>query len=207
MPLTNIVSSSDPAFEAPVIVREASDLIAQLDVADPIIRRRAARDLGNHPEAISVLIAHLPTERDLSVREVMFTTLVKLNNPLAVTGLVALLRSEDVALRNEAVEALKEFPDAMAAIIQELLSDDDPDVRIFCVNILESLCHPHIEEWLLEVLASDSHVNVCAAAVDVLAEVGTQRCRDPLMQVKKRFADIPYLRFVIDVVLHRIDRA
>lgn len=207
MPLIKNVSTQPVEGDERGKGREVPDLVAQLNAPDPAVRRWAARDLATHPEAVAALIAHLSGESDVSVRKVMFTTLVRLNDPAAVVGMAALLRSEDIALRNEAVEALREFPDGMAGIIRELLSDNDPDVRIFGVNILESLRHPHVEKWLLELLARDPHVNVCAAAVDVLAEVGTELCRPPLHDLKKRFPKVPYLRFAIDVVLQRIGRA
>jgi HEAT repeat protein len=186
--------------------RDGMDLTAQLDDPDPAIRRWAARDLAMYPGAVAVLLAHLAVERDLSVREVMLTTLVRLNDPAAVAYLVGFLRSEDAALRNEAVETLKELPDHVAAIIRELLSDKSPDVRIFGVNVLESLRHPDVEKWLVETIEIDPHVNVCATAVDLLAEVGTEHSRQPLERLKKRFPNVPYLAFAIDIASSRIAR-
>jgi hypothetical protein len=46
-------------------------------------------------------------------------------------------------------------------------------VRIFAVNILESLRHPQVEEWLIEVIEGDPHLNVCGTAVDLLGETGS----------------------------------
>ena len=206
MPLTKNDSSVPLDQEERGRGRDGMDLMAQLDDPDPAIRRWAARDLAMYPGAVAVLLAHLAVERDLPVREVMLTTLVRLNDPAAVAYLVGFLRSEDAALRNEAVETLKEMPDHVAAIIRELLSDKSPDVRIFGVNVLESLRHPDVEKWLVETIETDPHVNVCATAVDLLAEVGTERSRKPLERLKERFPDVPYLAFAIDLVSSRIAR-
>lgn len=205
MPLRKHESNPPPAIEEDQRGRDGMELVAQLDDPDPSVRRWAARDLVRYPDSISVLIYHLTQEQNLSVREVMLTTLVRLNNPVAVACLVGFLRTEDVALRNEAVEALREYPDFVAEIIPELLLDKSPDVRIFGVNVLESLRHPDVEKWLIQVIENDPQMNVCATAVDVLAEVGTQRSRQALERLKSRFPDVAYLEFAIDVATRRID--
>jgi len=205
MPLRKHESNPPPAIEEDQRGRDGMELVAQLDDPDPSVRRWAARDLVRYPDSISVLIYHLTREQNLSVREVMLTTLVRLNNPVAVACLVGFLRTEDVALRNEAVEALREYPDFVAEIIPELLLDKSPDVRIFGVNVLESLRHPDVEKWLIQVIENDPQMNVCATAVDVLAEVGTQRSRQALERLKSRFPDVAYLEFAIDVATRRID--
>jgi hypothetical protein len=65
-------------------------------------------------------------------------------------------------------------------VLRSLLADPDPDVRIFVVNILDSERHPEVESWLIEVIETRSHVNVCATAVDLLCEVGTEAAIDRL---------------------------
>ena len=133
----------------------------------------------------------------------ILTSLTALGDDTVVTALVGCLRSEDVVLRNEAVEALKQLPDKPAVIMNQLLADGDPDVRIFAVNILEGLRHPEVESWLLAVIEGDPHVNVCATAVDLLGEVGTASAREPLQRLSARFAD-PYIQFATALALRRI---
>ncbi|CDS50447.1 FOG: HEAT repeat [Polaromonas sp. CG9_12] len=184
--------------------RECPDLMAGLEDANPTTRRWAARDLVNCRDVASALVDRLKREGDLSVREVILTTLTRLGDSTAVAGLVDCLHSEDAALRNEAIEAMKQLPDEVAPIMQELLADPDPDVRIFAVNILESLRHPDVESWLIDVIETDPHVNVCATAVDLLSEVGTAAALEPLARFKARFADEPYVQFAADLALRRI---
>ncbi|MHB8067867.1 MAG: HEAT repeat domain-containing protein [Desulfobaccales bacterium] len=184
--------------------RDCPGLLAQLSEANATARRWAARDLSACPEAAAALVKRLKIEPEVSVREVILTTLTRLGDQTAVAGLVDCLRSEDAALRNEAIEAMKQLPDAVAPIMQELLADPVSDVRIFAVNILESLRHPEVEAWLIEVIAKDQHVNVCAAAVDLLSEVGTEAALKALARLKTRFADEPYIHFAADLALKRI---
>jgi HEAT repeat protein len=184
--------------------RGCPDLLAGLEDDNPTTRRWAARDLVNCQDVASALVDRLKREGSLSVREVILTTLTRLGDSKAVAGLVDCLRSEDAALRNEAIEAMKQLPDEVAPIMQGLLADDDPDVRIFAVNILESLRHPDVESWLIEVIETDAHVNVCATALDLLSEVGTAWALEPLARLKARFADEPYIQFAADLALRRI---
>jgi HEAT repeat protein len=146
----------------------------------------------------------LQRELDSSVREIILTTLTQLGDEQAVAGLVNCLHSEDVALRNEAIEAMKLLPDEVAPIMSKLLQDPDPDVRIFAVNVLESLRHENVEEWLKDVIDQDCHVNVCATAVDLLGEVGTSYSSESLENLKARFPDEPYISFAVDLALKRI---
>jgi HEAT repeat protein len=114
------------------------------------------------------------------------------------------LRSDDAALRYEAIEALAKMPAAIAPIIRGLLCDPDPDARIFAVNIIESLHHPDVEAWLIQVIENDPHVNVCATAIDLLSEIGTEAALEPLERLNIRFAHEPYIRFAADIALKRI---
>ena len=185
-------------------MRGCPDLLASLEDDNPTTRRWAARDLVNCQDVAATLVDRLKREGSLSVREVILTTLTLLGDATAVAGLVDCLRSEDAALRNEAIEAMKQLPDEVAPIMRGLLADHDPDVRIFAVNILESLRHPDVEFWLIEVIETDAHVNVCGTALDLLSEVGTASAGEPLARLMARFPDEPYIQFAAELALRRI---
>jgi len=184
--------------------RDCTSLELQLSDPNPSARRWAARDLADCPNSSAALIKQLQREEDSTVREIILTTLTQLGDEEAVAGLVNCLHSEDAPLRNEAIEAMKLLPDEVAPIMGQLLQDPDPDVRIFAVNVLESLRHEQVEEWLSEVIQHDDHVNVCATAVDLLGEVGTSYSWDALKNLTARFPDEPYIRFATELALKRI---
>jgi HEAT repeat protein len=184
--------------------RDLAGLTAELDNVNPVARRWAARDLAQFAEAAAALIVRLEIELDTTVREAILMSLTDIGNAVAVNGLVNCLRSEDVALRNEAIEAMKHLPEAVACIMAGLLADPDHDVRIFAVNVLESLRHPDVEKWLIEVISEDAHINVCATAVDLLSEVGSENAIAPLEALKQRFHDEPYIEFATELALRRI---
>jgi HEAT repeat protein len=186
------------------VARDLAGLLLQLKDTAVDVRRWAARDLSQHPEAITELIAALSKEPDAGVREAILLALTEIGSAEAVQGLVQCLRSEDASLRNEAIDAMRNLPEAVAPIMAGLLLDKEPDVRIFAVNVLESLRHPHVEQWLLDVISKDEHVNVCATAVDLLGEVGTVAAVSSLEALKKRFPEEPYIEFAADLALRRI---
>ena len=170
-------------------------------------RHRAARELGAFPEASAVLAARLPLERDPTVREFIISSMIQIRDDVTVRCLLDCLKSKDAALRNEAIEALKQLPTEVGPLLSELLRDPDPDVRIFVVNVLESLRYPLVEQWLIQVINTDPHVNVCATAVDLLGEVGIKDAIPALQHLKLRFPDEPYIQFAADVALKRINQA
>jgi HEAT repeat protein len=197
----------DIAAEVPRPARDHAGLVAQLNDADPQVRRWAARDLLDYPEASAELLARLQCETEISVREVILTSLTRIGGPVAVAGLVDWLRSEDAQMRNEAIEAMKALPVEVAPIMGGLLVDEDSDVRIMAVNILESLQHPKVEQWLIDVIDRDLVVNVCGTAVDLLGEVGSSAAVDALQRLKQRYPAEPYIQFAADLALKRIVKA
>jgi HEAT repeats len=184
--------------------RDLAGLQAALQDADPNRRRWAARDLHAFAEAPAILLTHLKQERNASVREAIMLALTEIGSSSAVNGFIQCLRSDSAALRNEAIEAMKQLPQTVAPIMRDLLADTDPDVRIFAVNVLESLRHPDVEHWLIEVITQDTHLNVCGTAVDLLGEVGTLEAVTPLEGLKARFKNEPYIQFAADLALRRI---
>jgi len=184
--------------------RTIEGLLDQLQNTDPTVRRWAVRDLMAVEDVSAALVTALHLEVDVAVRGVLLTALATRADGIAVDGLVACLRSENAALRNEAIGAMQQLPTQVASIMGALLLDDDPDVRILAVNVLESLRHPDVEEWLIEVIEHDPHLNVCATAVDLLGEVGSLAARGPLERLKARFGDAPYIGFATDLALSRI---
>jgi HEAT repeat protein len=185
--------------------RDLLGLMAQLSDADANARRWAARDLAGHAAAASTMGQALQRERDLSVREALFTSLSAMDDEGAVKVLLPLLRSDEAALRNGAIEALAAMPQRVAPWVDRLLSDPDADVRLMTVNLLGELRHPQVGHWLTQVLDQDAHVNVVAGAIEVMTEVGDSQHRDVLLRARERFAQDPFIGFATELALQRID--
>jgi HEAT repeat protein len=185
---------------------DCQDLVAQLDDACAARRREAARFLISCPHASRLLAARLARETDSAVRAVITSSLVQIADEVAVRTLTDQLRSADATIRNEAVAALQMLPGGVAMdSVRVLLADPDPAVRMSGVTVLGGVRHPDVEACLIGVLAEDPDVNVCGAAADVLVEVGTRRARDAFIELQRRFPEEPYIQFVSDLALRRIE--
>ncbi|MBF0333217.1 MAG: HEAT repeat domain-containing protein [Alphaproteobacteria bacterium] len=196
-----LVKAGGPPREPPETLHDPAGALADDDAA---IRRRAARLLGERREGAPLLCARLDVESDPAVREALAGALLRQPSPAVARHLVGLLSSEEAGPRNQAIELLAAMPDEVAPLIRAILADPDSDVRIFGVNVLGGLPHPQVPAWLVEVIESEPHVNVCAAAVDVLAEIGTPEALPALDRLAARFADEEFLRFSIDLARGRI---
>ena len=184
--------------------RDFDGLVHQLASSDPEIRTWAARDLAEFKDSAKPLSRQLENETNPNVREAILTSLAVVGGDEAVQALIRCLRSDDAALRNGAIEAMENLPDSVAPVMSKLLTDPDSDVRIFAIDILESLRHPDVEKWLINVLQTENHVNVCAGAINLLGEIGSDRALDALEKVKDKFSDVNYIEFAVDVAVKRI---
>jgi len=194
--------TADGAADA--VPRGLTTLLTDLAAPEPGVRRKAARELESYPESAMVLCDRLQVETSPSVRSMLFITLIQTQSSAVAVRLAEFLRSDDAPLRNAAIEALQEMPDAVTPRLQALLVDEDSDVRISAVNILAALRHAQASEWLVGVIRVDPHVNVCAAAVDGLAEIGGPEAVRDLRELRVRFAGDAYMEFAIDTAISRI---
>ncbi|RVT87562.1 HEAT repeat domain-containing protein [Inhella crocodyli] len=190
--------------EAGPTARGPSDFERLLHSSDATQRRLAAQSLGATPGAAPALVERLHLERDARVREALFTSVGRLPGADTVRALMPLLRSEDVSLRNGAIEALSGMPEWVAPHILQMLEDADPDVRVFTVNMMSDLRHAQVPDWLHRVLLHEPHVNVVAAALDVLAEVGRAQDLAAIERVRARFPDDPFIDFAATMAAQQI---
>ena len=186
------------------VPRDNTQLKFQILSLDPNERRWAARDLGNHPEGVSILLETLETETVVPVLDAIFTSLQKQPTEECVNGLIHFLSSEDASIRNNAIEVLQSMPNALETHILGLLNHPDSDVRIFAIDILQQLVHKNAPEWLKSVLLDETHVNVVATAVDRLVEIGDNSIVTTLEDVAHRFAQHDYIQFAVQTAIERI---
>ncbi|ARE40330.1 HEAT repeat [Rhodovulum sp. P5] len=175
-----------------------------LDDADPVMRRHAVQDLDGSAGAVADLAPLLAGETDHAVRSAMFTVLAGIATPEALDAILPCLQSEDAELRNAAVEAAQQMPDAVANRIEALLADPDPDQRLFALDILQDLAHPHAPDWIAPLLSRDTDPNVVGTAIDRLAECGRPDMVDAIRAAAARFEDCTYIRFACDFACERL---
>lgn len=184
--------------------RDLPALIEELKNPDEQARRWAARDLGEYAEAADALVGCLSTEPIRSVREAIFTSLLRIGDRHTCDCLIELLRSNDAELRNGAIDVLKSLSTEAAPLVERLMTDRDPDVRIFAVNIMGSLRYEAVPKWLSQVVATDPDVNVCCTAIDLLSEVGDLDAIQSLNKAATRFSAEPFVKFAVHYAIETI---
>lgn len=180
------------------------DLLALLNSQQEDERRLAARSLSEYPVAVPALLNALSREPHIRVKCAILVSLQCIGGHRVLEGLLPFLRSENAALRNGVIEILQGMPNEIAHYIEDLLEDPDSDVRIFAIDILQTLAHPKTPQWLLKVISKDPHINVVATALDRLTEVGTPEMKDSITAVKQRFPNEPYIDFVVTLALKQL---
>jgi HEAT repeat protein len=193
-----------PASHAAAEKPDGDDVLKSLSSPDPDRRWAAARTAATLGGADVALGAALLRETDVRVREAMLTSLARIGTPQAIDSIVALLRSDDANLRTGALDALRIMVAQVPELLPSLLSDPDVDVRILCCELARSLSSPEAANLMCDVLDKEAEANVCAAAVDVLAEVGGVEALPSLRKCASRFRDSPFLSFAIRVVIDRL---
>jgi HEAT repeat protein len=201
MPL--IRSSAAVEDPAAIATIDRTKLRVDLESSDDDVRRAAVRLASRLGEA-ALLADRLEGESDAGLRETILTSLVRIGGVKAARPLIEALRSGDAVLRNAVIETLQSMGEVVASEIETLLDDENPDLRIYAMNIIQLLRSPRVPDIALRVIASDPYVNVCAAAVDVLAEVGTPEMADELRAVANRFPDQPFFAFAVRAAIKRI---
>jgi HEAT repeat protein len=188
----------------------ADDLASQSAVLrspDAEARWRAARALGGRADAVPALAAALRAESIPRIREALMTALMRVGDEASVMALLPDLRAQDAGLRAAAIETLQALPEAIAPFMAVLLADRDSDVRILATELARNMPAAEATRVLCGLLEHEPHPNVCAAAIEVLAEVGTHDAIAALQSCAERFAGTAFLPFAVAVAIARISNA
>lgn len=154
--------------------RISENLKKKIASPDPLIREQAAQELGRHPgpEALGFHTRML-SDGNRAVVYRATQSIVATGGVEAVDQMIPLLESEDVRLRNLAIEIIARIGDPALTRVTALLTDPDPDIRKFAVDILQKINSPDTQEPLVRALF-DEDPNVAACAAEALGGIGAQ---------------------------------
>lgn len=200
-PVANISEDFEEKREHP---RTTEQLISDLNSDDCDIRRWAVRDLSGQKDAHDVFLSRLPHEDDPTVIEALFSALEHDMSESHASQVLTMLKSEHVQLRNGAIELMQQNPDIFAANVNMLMHDDDPDTRIFCVDIIGAVAHIEAVNWLHQFALNDDNENVVGTALDKLAEIADVSTLEILQTVESRFPNHSYIQFVISLIRNQV---
>jgi HEAT repeat protein len=159
---------------------------------------------GAFRDGTKLLAEALKTEADLRVREAIFTSLVRIGSPQCVDAVMPCLREDDAAFRTGALDALRAMIGAVRPVLPALLTDPDADIRLLACDLARELPAADATRLLRDVLSHETEANVCAAAVDVLADVGGPEALPVLQATAVRFGDATFLHFAVKIAMERI---
>ena len=177
---------------------------AQLQTGTADERWSAARALEEEPLAVLALDAALANITDSRLRKAIFTSLARQNSLAAFDAVLKHLRSDEAELRSFALDALSLMPAQIGLRLTALLTDDDPDIRVLTCELARQMPPQTAAPVLAANLKTEAQVNVCAAAVEVLAEIG-DRLELPMLAVcATRFPAEFFLEFSVRAASERI---
>jgi HEAT repeat protein len=179
---------------------------ASLTDASAEMRWTAGRLAADNPGSVPALTEALARESDDRVREAIFTALARIATPQSVLAVLPYVRSNDANLRTGALDALRAMPSLTERHLAQLISDPDSDVRLLACDLARVTTGVHASRLLCELVETDPEANVCAAAVEVLAEIGNADAIQPLARCAARFPNDPFLKFAIEAATSRLAR-
>ena len=180
------------------------DLRAALSSEDAQARWGAAR--AATAADLPLLGEALRRESDGRVREAIFTALARIGGD-SLDIVLPYLHSDDAALRTQALDVLLALPQAVRPRLAEILVDSDADARVLACELARDLPQSEAEALLVALIEREAEVNVCAAAVEVLSDVGGPGAVPALERCAARFASEPFLRFATAVAIERLSGA
>lgn len=193
-----------PAQALPVEAATPQDILEALSSPHEERRWAAARAAAGAQHLGRPLAEALQSETAPRVREALLTSLVQIGNAESVAAVLSLLRSDDAGQRVAALDALRIMIRGAGELLPPLLHDADVDVRILSCELARALPDDAATALLCDVLRTEPDPNVCAAAVEVLAEMGREDALPALAARAQKFSGTPFLTFAIQVASDRI---
>ena len=201
MPLVRKPPGSPPA---PAPAPDRSAVLHLLAAGNDEERWSAARTAAELPDSVAALGAALARETTSRVREALFTSLARIATPQSVEAVLEYLRSDDAGARTQASDALAAMKNAAWPFLEALLRDADADVRVLACGLVRNMPSESAEPLFCALLDSEPDPNVCAAAIDALAEMGGPNALPVLGRCHERFRATPFLAFAIKTAADRI---
>ena len=181
---------------------DTAEILSLLAESDPERIREGAQRAGESKleEAIPALVRNISSP-NIGVQEAVDRALRKIGGPAVVHGVIPLLRSDDAPVRNLAMDLLRELGKSDMPALQELLKDDDEDVRIFASDILGSTRSAVAVPSLCHALLNDPEVNVRYQAA---VSLGTLAFPESAPCLNKALEDEEWVQFSVIEALTKI---
>ncbi len=156
-------------------------------------------------EAVRCLAGALKREQSPLVREAITGALLGCEPRAVAEEMAALLKSGEASAVSAAMEVLSACcSEDSLEVLERLLRDENRDVRVSVVHTLGKSNCASGADLFRRVISEDEDVNVVAAAVEYLGEVGEERDAELLRAAAERFKD-PFLSFTVRRALEMLE--
>lgn len=182
--------------------RTEESILKALHSDDHSVVRQAAFDAAQDDVKSAVpKLVELFTSESVGVQEAVEFSLRKIRGAEAVELVIPYLRSEEVTVRNIAMDILREINgDNLGALI-DLVSDEDPDIRIFAADILGTSGSPLALAPLCKALTDDPEINVRYQAA---ISLGTLKNPDAAKYLCQAIQDEEWVQYAVMEALAKI---
>ncbi len=188
---------------------EAQEIFEDFN-ADETLRVESLNYILNHQEITYVLDMLLKNYTDMSNKDhalidhafANFSTKPKREDDYKI--IFELLKSSNAYLRNKAITFLQEYGESAKSFIQQLLNDEDRDIRIFAVNILGDVKYEDSRNMLIKLIEHEDDVNVLMTSIDYIGEIGEVEDIELLERLKEKFSSEPYVSFGVNLAIDKI---
>ena len=181
---------------------EHPDILSLLASDDPESIREGAHLAGAEKmsEAIPALVRHMASS-NIGVQEAVDRALRKIGGPVVVNAVIPFLRSDEAPVRNISMDLLRALGNTDFDALNKLLSDDDPDIRIFAADILGSVGTALAVPPLCKAMLQDPEVNVRYQAA---VSLGTLAFPEAAEGLNKALQDEEWVQFAVIESLTKI---
>ncbi len=122
-----------------------------------------------------------------------------------IEKIMDLLKLNNAYVRNLGISILRDFGDSIKYYIVKFLIGDDRDLRIFAINVLGDVDFAESRDMLVELLETETDINVAMTAVDYMGEIGEEEDILLLESLKERFSGDFYAEFAVDGAIKMIE--
>lgn len=167
---------------------------------DPDERREAAMLLSKIRGKASIKrLGMLLADENQGVRDAANESLIVLGGRDVIEAVLPFLKSDDIGLRNTAIDILKKVGSEGIDLLHNLMKAPDDNIRLFIVDILGSIGDAKSVDVIIDAL-NDINPNVRNAAVVSLGLIGNPKAFEHLRQMVN---DEEWIRFsVIEAISH-----
>lgn len=146
------------------------------------------------------------TQLDKTVATKIASSISSMNvDEAPIEEIMQLLKLDNAYTRNLGISMLRDFGSSIKYYIVKFLIGDDRDLRIFAINVLGDVDFAESRDMLVELLETETDINVAMTAVDYMGEIGELEDIPLLESLKERFKGEFYVEFAVDGAIKLIE--